>query len=763
MALPANVGFCFVHGRFIRAILDGNDSDRDPDGVPITNLTLTFRADLERPVVRNLTATPPVVIAVDPIVVKTNTDGDLVGSDDAGGIYLVASNDADLDPHGWTYTVSIVGPTFPKQTVTFVAPEGGDVDLATVIEVPASPGSALLAWQAAVAQTQANVATAEAARAAAVAAAASISKGTPNGVAGLDGGGRVPDAQLPTRLSEEEIAASIGALNSGRSFDIVSFGAKVDGESDDTAALQAAIDASVAAGGGRVWSSKLGVCLLSGPQQTGTGLNGYEYSGQILIPAVPYATPLSLILDGTLPFPVLLNPNNPETQSKTGLIFKSTASSGSVVDAIPGQTVAATAPFTNFVLTLRDFTLRLPLNPQANGIKGTAIARLRSEGACCIDVDGPGNGLTFPTGTAVGLKMPATHNQALNHLTGDFAVVGFPYGVEATEHALFDNLNIQYCATALWPNSGANHGIRFNRVLVQRCVTVIGPGPGGVTPNGRLDGLIDIETASVNVYEAPWAFKWLVDDTTSQLQGRIHVLMSQYNSPLGLPVRNAANLNIADVQRGSQGWMETTPFDEFKRLVPVTAQNGLGNCSQSMHPWTSPGSGFTFTIDASGMGAASTAGGYACARYVNRVSPGGSRTTIMKLTTGSGSYRVGAIFNLVSLTQHLYLQLEGGTATLRKRVANVATVLATSAAGVVAASTAYTMVVTYSKPIGAAWVMTVYLNGLQVLSHTFSTQDMTDMAEASIGAGGYLVRDGVLFGNDVLSRVSEFRSLPGIS
>ena len=39
MGLPSNVGFGRVVGRLIRAVLDGDDADETPDGVPIQSAT----------------------------------------------------------------------------------------------------------------------------------------------------------------------------------------------------------------------------------------------------------------------------------------------------------------------------------------------------------------------------------------------------------------------------------------------------------------------------------------------------------------------------------------------------------------------------------------------------------------------------------------------------------------------------------------------------------------------------------------------------
>ena len=153
MSLPANVGFGRVTGRLIRAILDGGDADTDPDGVPIEGAKITFTASVNRVV--NRTATPPVSIFIDPVTVVTNGDGILVSPDGTEGVTLVASDDADLDPSGWTYKVTMTAPSISALSWSITVPEGSVQDLATAIPVPANPGTAVVEWQGAVDAVQA--------------------------------------------------------------------------------------------------------------------------------------------------------------------------------------------------------------------------------------------------------------------------------------------------------------------------------------------------------------------------------------------------------------------------------------------------------------------------------------------------------------------------------------------------------------------------------------------------------------------------------
>ncbi|KAB1647459.1 hypothetical protein F8O06_02665 [Pseudoclavibacter sp. CFCC 14310] len=149
MALPSNVGFGTVTGRFIRATADStSDSDSDPDGVPLDGLKIVFRSSISR--AKDSTATPPVTIIFDTVQAVTDADGVLTDPDGNASIRLIATDDPDLQPSGWTWTATITGPTIGTISTTFTLSEGQTIDLTTVIEVPASPGKDLPAWQAAV-------------------------------------------------------------------------------------------------------------------------------------------------------------------------------------------------------------------------------------------------------------------------------------------------------------------------------------------------------------------------------------------------------------------------------------------------------------------------------------------------------------------------------------------------------------------------------------------------------------------------------------
>lgn len=170
MALPANVSFGTVTGRFLTATADAPaDADRDPEGSPATDLSIRFAPNITPAVVRDASSTPPTIFALAEIPATVNPSGDLIGPDGQPGIRLVATTGTTIDPSGWTWKVTLSSTTFPALSFSFALDPGQTIDLATVVQVPASPGASLAAWLQAVADANAAADRAETAAAAATA------------------------------------------------------------------------------------------------------------------------------------------------------------------------------------------------------------------------------------------------------------------------------------------------------------------------------------------------------------------------------------------------------------------------------------------------------------------------------------------------------------------------------------------------------------------------------------------------------------------
>lgn len=233
MALPANIDTGLVAGRFIVGVVDGPDPDDEPDAIPAQG-TVTFTASV--PYLPDPTSAPsPVTVLKVPISGVLDAEGYLCVPDHtdpskAGkrGVRLIATDDPDLSVQGWTWTVSyafqVVNGVRPQiATHSIAVPSGSTVDLTTVMKVPSSAG---------IGTEQAEALAASATNAALEAAASAELAGqaahpTDEGTATLVTYGGQTTAALDTQYRRDVTPGMFGAAG--------------DGLTDDTAAVDAAI------------------------------------------------------------------------------------------------------------------------------------------------------------------------------------------------------------------------------------------------------------------------------------------------------------------------------------------------------------------------------------------------------------------------------------------------------------------------------------------------------------------------------------------
>lgn len=156
--LPTNMSTFKVVGRMVKGVADSGDLGQAPDVVPIVGATVTFSPSLNPPIIKVPGAFPdPLTIFLESVVAVTDSSGYLkLAADGSRGVELPYGFDPDIQPNGWTWNVQIVvGGSFPTQKFSITGSAGGVVDLATVIPVPANPGSEMAAWIAVVAQVEA--------------------------------------------------------------------------------------------------------------------------------------------------------------------------------------------------------------------------------------------------------------------------------------------------------------------------------------------------------------------------------------------------------------------------------------------------------------------------------------------------------------------------------------------------------------------------------------------------------------------------------
>lgn len=233
MAIPANISTGRVTGQFVVGVVDGADTDDEPDFIAAKGY-ISFTAST--PYLPNRTATPnPVTMLKTTIRAVLDDEGYLCTPNPQSpsvpgkrGIRLVATNDPDTGVEGWTWNAT---PSFTDvngtrladaiKTFDFALPSGSTVDLTTVVRVPASQGIGVPQAEAAAAAAQdaATKAAADAKAAAADAkAAAGAAKATDSNVSDLVGTDGTETNAAVARQVETAVAPKLDAEEAVRVF-----------------------------------------------------------------------------------------------------------------------------------------------------------------------------------------------------------------------------------------------------------------------------------------------------------------------------------------------------------------------------------------------------------------------------------------------------------------------------------------------------------------------------------------------------------------
>lgn len=144
MALPTNVNYGTVVGQFLLAYADSADPDVFPDGIPAKG-SIFFRPS---PVKLLDGQSSPNPVTILPAVVECflDVEGYLLGGDNTRGVRLVATDDPDLNPLNWTWTVEFRltdqdDIPVPLPSFSIELPSDTTVDLTTVSPVPSANGT----------------------------------------------------------------------------------------------------------------------------------------------------------------------------------------------------------------------------------------------------------------------------------------------------------------------------------------------------------------------------------------------------------------------------------------------------------------------------------------------------------------------------------------------------------------------------------------------------------------------------------------------
>lgn len=244
------------------------------------------------------------------------------------------------------------------------------------------------------------------------------------------------------------------------------YNATGDGVTNDTAAIQAAIDDVCDAGGGTVYFPE-GTYLISGALQVAT-------NSQLVLPTVDYDHSMIYIrflgdfanwknqADGTIP-----------TASNTGTIIKSniTGLGGSepAIIGVAGDPVSF--GFSNIFPVFENILFRTYDNPELGCLNMRDATHVQIKN-CNFDTGTPVLGISQPTHAgAVAIVASALNNNGMVRID-DVVIFGYYTGLIPGEHAVINNVVFSLCRVAMQFDF-MYHATLVGRVLCSWCPTLL--------------------------------------------------------------------------------------------------------------------------------------------------------------------------------------------------------------------------------------------------------------------------------------------------
>lgn len=312
-------------------------------------------------------------------------------------------------------------------------------------------------------------------------------------------------------------------------FNVMAYGAKGDGVTDDTAAINAAVTAAFNAGVadssfyGEVYFPPA-IYLLSGAT---TQSSSYKGNAQIPLPLqATTGVKFTMVFRGAREASALPHWQQTAIQKSGAVLVSTIAQSVSGTwgppSVIGGPTPAqgygqASGLFNNMLISIQGLTIIVPSNPQTMGFDFSGMAEISVTTATVNASTAPGSGLpTVPTHSwAAGIYTPQRQNNDMC-LIENFSCEGMYVGMILSEHLTINHAQVIYCKIGLDILTNIDC-VYIGYISVEACETNIQAELLGLGQANVIIGCLDIESQE----SGSFALVADIADSSNLLRGQI--------------------------------------------------------------------------------------------------------------------------------------------------------------------------------------------------------------------------------------------------